>query len=1544
MLTKAKDKEELSLLVRSLNAIEVLQKELRQKKKREQETIAVIGMACRFPGGSVTPEEYWRFLMGNDDGMIVVPADRWNHMDFYDHNLDAKGKAYVKEAGFLQQDISLFDAAFFGISPREAEDMDPQQRLLLETVWEALERACLQPDKLKGSKTGVFIGIIGSDFATLPRDHNEMSLYAATGSLANIASGRLAYVLGLQGPAVSVDTACSSSLVATHLACESLLNGESDLAISGGVGLMLSPYPFVALCSLKALAKDGRCKPFDAMGDGYGRGEGCGLVVLKRMSDAVEDGDQVLAVIKGSAVNNDGPASGLTVPNGQAQKAVIRQALNNAGLRPDDISFLEAHGTGTALGDPIEIQAMTEVFGNKKGRERPLMIGTAKGHIGHLEAAAGIASLIKVVLSINHKKIPPTLNLTQMNPRIRLDQIPAQVPQQPQNWNTPPHRMRIAGISSFGFSGTNAHVIVAEAPASANKSLPKRDSDQEALQILSLSAHSETALKELAQKYLGYFDENRDKTLSAICYSANAGRRHFSKRMAVIGENLNDFRSKLKEYLVSDNQPLGPEESHIFVSGGNDINKRPKIAFLFSGEPDLIIAETKQLYDNEPAFREAFDQCNNLFRPYLNGNLSDDFSAKKGNGDGQSEIFRECRLFAIEYSLGRLWESWGIKPDAVFGQKTGEIAAACMGGIMSLKTACGLVAGTDSLSAKDLRRPHIRFVSGVTGGPVSNREIVSVRYWNGTNNVDVDWKKGLAYLNSKEYRIWLGINLNDRFVAEIKSDLPQEENYYFPLPLHENLRKRLMQTLAQIYCLGAKVNWDVFYSEKALQKEVLPTYPFERKRFWIEKLPFKSDAAIVNSKRKKEAPTGSRPDNIDPLEGGELFIPFEKKIFRYRFSRQRLPELSDTKGVLHVGFYQEMLNRVMQRLYRTNSYTVAETEYLLALYIPDKEDKDLQLIMDQGEDGEVRFQFFSYNEHANSWLLHVQGTIERTEPDLRPTFPSVLFDEIIARCKSEYSGLMFYQMLNECGIRLGPSVQWIEQLWYNKREVLARLRLPLESESKTAYGLGVSPGVHDACAQLFYNFLPKTTTSDMKFMVSHWKNFVFNLNNRSDLIWCHVRLEKLALEEGHMKGSYSLYDGAGRPLACLNECRMKAIDRRQEEAMKRAIQQIQTISRGDKDEVLLRKLKTATDTKQKQILQNYLHESIAKTLKTSVNELSTSKSLLEIGMDSLVGFEFKAKIENALDISLPGQVLIAGPSIEDLAGEILLILGFVNLPNEPKPLDENAIWFFNRKRSAKSKFCLYCLPPGGLGASIFSTWSDDLSDYIEVCPIQMPGKETRLEEEPIANINSVIEAIENVLLADIAGPYGFFGHSMGALIAYRLAVKLSQTAPIRPQHLFVAAYSSPQFDPNPFLKKVIEWFKAEGFTGIPEATDVGSLDPDKLRKILCNVYPGALEISQEMLGQMLPFLLADVKIVESYRYKPEPNFEVPITAFHAEDDPIVNELEMRAWKEITSSSFKLHVMAGNHLFLKNEQERTKLLNHIAKDIKTDPRNNFNYVG
>ncbi|MGD0283948.1 MAG: beta-ketoacyl synthase N-terminal-like domain-containing protein [Dissulfurispiraceae bacterium] len=531
-----------TLMAKALLEIREMRARLKKSEEAKSEPVAIIGMGCRFPGADNT-ESFWRLLENGTDAVSEVPRARWDIDTFYDPDPDKPGKMYTRHGGFLST-VDTFDADFFGITPRELVRTDPQQRLLLEVAWEALEHAGIAPESLFGSPTGVFVGISSFDYATFQLGlHNAESIdaYMGTGIALSAANGRLSYVLGLNGPSMAVDTACSSSLVALHLACQSLRSRECGMALAGGVNLLLIPELTINFCRARMLAPDGRCKTFDAAADGYVRGEGCGVVVMKRLSDAEADGDTVLAIIRGSAVNQDGSSGGLTVPSGPSQEAVILRALENGRTAPDQVSYVEAHGTGTALGDPIEARSMGKVFGGRSS-EHPLMVGSVKTNFGHLEAASGMAGLLKVVLSLMHRKIPAHLHFRNPSPHIAWNELPIEVPTELREWPSL-DGARIAGVSSFGFSGTNVHVVVEEAPLHER---PRNTGlSEQPLHLLTLSAKTEEALDELIARYVEYLAAHPDLFIGDICFTANAGRSHFRRRIALIASSTSELREKL---------------------------------------------------------------------------------------------------------------------------------------------------------------------------------------------------------------------------------------------------------------------------------------------------------------------------------------------------------------------------------------------------------------------------------------------------------------------------------------------------------------------------------------------------------------------------------------------------------------------------------------------------------------------------------------------------------------------------------------------------------------------------------------------------------------------------------------------------------------------------------------------------------------------------------------------------------------------------------------------------------------------------------------
>ncbi len=669
--------QELSALKLAL-----LAKQLREQSAHllRADPIAIVGMACRLPGGADSPESFWTLLAQGRDATTEVPAERWNADAFYSADTSLPGKASTRRGGFLQERIDQFDAAYFHILPREAASMDPQQRLLLEVAIEAFDDAGLPQERLRGSRTGVFIASYHNDYAQLQyNDPDAIDARTLTGTLHSVLANRLSYVLDLRGPSLSIDTACSSSLVATHLACQSLRHGESDVAIAGGVSLMLTPDLMVSLSKVGFMAPDGRCKTFDELADGFGRGEGCAVVVLKRLSDAVADGDRVLAVVRGSAVNQDGHSTLLAAPNGLAQQAMVREALANAQLAPQRIGYVEAHGTGTALGDPIEVEALAATVGRAFPGAGPCYLGAAKANIGHLEAGAGAAGLIKAVLSLRHQAIAPQPHFTRLSPHISLEGTRLAVPTALTPWprGAVP---RCAAVSSFGVGGTNAHVIVEEAPALPAETAAAAEG---APHLLPLSARSPEALRALAARWVDFLKEAREP-LSDVLFTAAERRTHHDVRLAVVGRSADELRARLNDFLQGQDSPA-------VASGQRSATALPRLGFVFSGQGPQWFAMGRELLAEEPVFREVIEQCDALLRPLSGWSLLEQLGADEAASRLNDTEVAQPALFALQVALAALWKSWGVLPDAVVGHSVGEIAALHVAGALDLPQAIRVV-------------------------------------------------------------------------------------------------------------------------------------------------------------------------------------------------------------------------------------------------------------------------------------------------------------------------------------------------------------------------------------------------------------------------------------------------------------------------------------------------------------------------------------------------------------------------------------------------------------------------------------------------------------------------------------------------------------------------------------------------------------------------------------------------------------------------------------------------------------------------------------
>ncbi|HEX7314144.1 MAG TPA: amino acid adenylation domain-containing protein [Pyrinomonadaceae bacterium] len=950
----------------------------RSWERDEPEPIAIVGIGCRFPGAE-NVEAFWRLLRDGVDAVTEVPPGRW------EPDSSDSSRGVVRRGGFLKN-VEGFDAHFFGISPREAAQIDPQQRLLLEVAWEAFENAGYAPDRLGGTRAGVFVGISNSDYAQLQFDANASpDAYAGTGSALSIAANRLSYLLDLRGPSMAVDTACSSSLVAVHAACQSLRAGESRVALAGGVNLLLTPKLTEALTRAGMMAADGRCKTFDAAADGYVRSEGCGVVVLKRLSEATRDGDRVWALIRGSAVNQDGRSNGLTAPNGLAQQALVREALERAGVAPSEIGYVEAHGTGTPLGDPIEFDALGAVLREGRARGAHCLVGSVKTNIGHLEAAAGIAGLIKVALSLDREHVPPHLHVRELNPHLSTADSPLEIATVGRDWKRGGAR-RFAGVSSFGFGGTNAHVVLEEAPA-VLKDVNAAAKAERPLHVLSLSAQSDGALRELARRYAEHLSLHAEQSLPDVCFTANAGRARFRHRLALTCETREQLAHILRAF-ADEGRADGLLQSHL------PGRRRSRTAFLFTGQGAQYRGMGRELYETQPSFRRALNECDEILRPALERSL---LSVLYGEGETPLDetAYTQPALFALGYALAELWRAWGVEPDFVFGHSVGEYAAACFAGAFTLEEGLTLVAerarlmqslpttgemaavfadegrvaaaiepyrGRVSIAAvngpahtvvsgerealrellnrleadgsttralnvshafhsplmepmmcdfeRALRRVRfsplrVPLVSGLTGAALEAGAYLDADFWLSHAREPVRFDASMRTLAARGCETFVETGPDASLLNMGRRCLPGAEGRWLP-----SLRRArgdwrvLLDSLAALYVSGAEVDWEGFDRDYTRRRVGLPTYPFERKSYWLADVQRRETPAatsegyeIMTTEASPTPHAGAAHAPTDPRRGEAILERLRDIVSRLL---QTAPETLDT----HASFLE----------------------------------------------------------------------------------------------------------------------------------------------------------------------------------------------------------------------------------------------------------------------------------------------------------------------------------------------------------------------------------------------------------------------------------------------------------------------------------------------------------------------------------------------------------------------------------------------------------------------------------------------------------------
>jgi epothilone polyketide synthase D len=1118
--------EPLSAVKRALVAVEKMQAKLDAVDRAQTEPIAIIGMGCRFPGGADTPESFWRLLREGVDAITLPPDGRWPSGEIA--RLQAAGFGGACWGGFLEA-VDQFDPAFFGISGREAAGIDPQQRLLLEVSWEALERAGQAPDGLSGSQTGVFVGICSSEYAWnhfTARD--EIDAYASTGTAYSLVANRLSYLLNLRGPSMAIDTACSSSLVAAHLACQSLRSQECGMALVGGVNLTLFPEGSKALAKWGMLAGDGRCKTFDARADGYVRGEGCGVVILKRLSDAQGNGDPILAVIRGSAVNQDGRSAGLTAPNLLAQQAVIRQALANARVTPERISYVEAHGTGTALGDPIEMESLTAVIGQPRPDGPDCLIGSVKTNIGHLEAAAGIAALIKVVLALQHGEIPPHLHFRELNPNIVLQHTPFSIPTRRVPWpaSREAGRPRCAGISSFGFGGTNSHIVLEEPPASASlaAAVPERP-----LHVLALSATSPAALDHLKERYDQFLHQSDAPAWPDVCFTANAGRNHFSTRLAIVASSADQALSATA------------------IRGTVEGTARPKVAFLFTGQGSPYVGMGRELYETQPSYRAMLDRCARVLEPLLDRPLLDVIFGTPTQPNLLDETrYAQPALFAVEYALAELWRGWGVEPAFLLGHSLGEFVAACVGGVFSLEDALRLVAargrlmqatppgamaaifaGEAEVSAA-LADVHGRVSIAALNGPAETviagdeRSVAAVtaklqavgirtRALSGRfafhsplmATVQAQFAAEAAAVTFAPARLAIVSNLSGRVAGDRELSTSDYWVRQMCAPVRfaaglETLRANGSNVLIEIgpkpVLLGIQRHAQTDHSTINLPslrpgvsdwEQMLRSLGhfyvtggkvdwngFDRERprhrVALPTYPFEHSRYWLEP---GEAPASRTPaESTLPFLGRELDLPQEGQLFESVVGVSSPAYLADHRihGAILVpgAHYVAMALAAAQRIFGAGPLSVVGVLHPRPLVVPDEETRSLHLKLVQPDaSGKAGFQVFSRG--PEKWEMNAAGAVRRSEDAHRHSS----LQAIRSRCEMQIQGETFYDEAWKRGLQFGPSFRWIGQMWIGDGEALCAVQRP--DHISASAGTVPHPGLIDACQQLVAALLPR---------------------------------------------------------------------------------------------------------------------------------------------------------------------------------------------------------------------------------------------------------------------------------------------------------------------------------------------------------------------------------------------------------------------------------------------------------------------------------------
>ncbi|HEY4785473.1 MAG TPA: alpha/beta fold hydrolase [Bacteroidales bacterium] len=1533
------------------------------------ESIAIVGLSCRFPGAK-TPEEFWNVLLNGKDVITDIPSSRIPIDHFYDDDKDAEGKTNQKQGAYLEN-IHHFDPFFFNISPKEAIEMHPSQKLMLELAWESIERSNIPYQKILGSNAGVYFGHIWSDFEHFRKERGALiNSFSAIGQSANIIASRISYFLGLTGPSFVLDTGCSSSLVAMALGIQSLRNKTIDLCFTGGINHILNPEQYVYLGKFGGLSSKGRCSAFDADADGFVRAEGAGVVIMKRLSDALRDNDRIYAIVRGCAMNNNGFNENLPATSVKGQIELFEKAYKDAGFSYSDVHYVETHGTGTKLGDPNEVIALGELM---KGQRIPgfdLRVGSVKTNFGHTEAAAGVAGLFKVILSMQNRILPKNLHFETPNPKIKFDKYSVKVQDTTSAWPTRNGETLKAGVSAFGWGGTNVHLLLEESRLETTHREKEHYSRNN--YILPISARSQKSLINYLTAYKDFFNKGEDgEWLLNLCKNAALLRPHFEYRALLTGENKEELKAALNELIASDSIEATKAQPG------------DKVVFVFPGQGSQWLGMGKTLYQTERVFKKSIDACEKAFKPYVDWSLTSELFATETNSQLQKINVIQPAICAVQIALARLWMSWGIVPDAVAGHSMGEVAAAHIAGILTIDDAARIICTRSKLMSrlsgsggamaltelgleeakktvekygKDIciavqnspkstvfagDKPTIErllteldqqgifcrmvkvdvashspqmdpikeelrialqsivpkdatysFFSTVRAEQMTGSEM-KADYWVDNLRNTVQFSTVIQHLAETGHAAFVEVSPHPVLVTAINENIANATRDFGVFSSLHREKPEMFEfygNFQRLYGFGINPKWEDIYSSDVTVPMDLPSYPFLRENYEIEKRLVQNQLDI---------------DDLHPLLGKQLLIAGTENIYLWEkiFSTQSLPLLNghkvNGKPVFPASAYIEMANAAADFVFGNKFPAIQNLVFHKSLGMEENEAITVQCKVEKLDDNQAVFQIFSIKGNgANSWELHCSGEIKSSG-----------YSGSSAKLEKSYSNEKnvfpnFYQTFKKVGVEYDELFQHTEILQVSQDLIVAKFHLDSQAV-KAGKKFQLNPVWIDQLIQpAFATYLKsseiKTQQTAFVASLANFAQFETIENDQPFLVQIHLH-DYVNNSDNHIS-SFSAEIEAfaaadGRLKIKLEGIKGKIID------LGIPIQETDnSASSADWFNQMLQ----AEDTERKAIIQAQIIQKVARLIKAQESKINPGMSFKGLGIDSIMAVQLRTILEKEFHVKFAVADLWKYPSLKAFSMFIdVLVYDQLDILKNGSAGQKQDVRkdIFTLSESPNAKMRLVCFHDAGGSSSLFDDWDKLLGPEFEVLCVQLPGRGDRQDEPPYRSFDAFINDYLPNLKEQLGNkPFALFGHSMGGLLAFEVARRLQSQYGMSASTLVVTGTPCLKGFVNTFVNSIIE----------------SKLTDEQLARLL----PSAdkIDLSNDFHRKLIQTLRADFELIHSYKYMEFPELTSNIVAFTADSDDRVRRADVEKWDVETTGSFRLECRKGDHNFVHQDKE------------------------